>query len=140
MTWSIGLEDRGIVVTGGTGGIGKAIAGQFAAAGARVCVVDLDRADAAAVVAGLDRPARHLSVGVDLRDLTTHQATLEAALDAFGRFDVLVHAAAVLRRRASVEDVTEEDWDTQLDTNLKATFSLTVKRPVSCARKGTGGA
>ena len=46
----------------------------------------------------------------------------------FGSLDVLAHLAAVLRRRHDVSEVTEEDWDVQLDVNLKATFSSPARR------------
>lgn len=124
MPWTLELEGRGVVVTGAAGGIGRAIARQFSEAGARVLAVDVDHAASADVVAGLERPGEHAALGIDLTDLSAHASVLARALKAFGRFDVLAHAAAVLRRRASVEDVTEEDWDVQLDTNLKATFFL----------------
>ncbi len=124
MTWSIGLEGRGVVVTGAAGGIGRAIAGQFADAGAHVCAVDLDQDATEAVVAGIEAPERHLAVAADLRDLEGHEPMLRRALGSFGRLDVLAHAAAVLRRRDSLDEVTEDDWDFQIDVNLKATFFL----------------
>jgi len=124
MPWTLGLEGRGVVVTGAAGGIGRSIARQFSEAGARVLAVDLDSAACAEVVSALERPGEHAALGVDLADLSTHDSVLKRAMEAFGRFDVLAHAAAVLRRRGSVEEVTEEDWDLQLDTNLKATFFL----------------
>jgi NAD(P)-dependent dehydrogenase (short-subunit alcohol dehydrogenase family) len=124
MSWHLGLDDRGVVVTGGAGGIGTEVARAFAAAGARVAVVDVERAGPDDVVAALERPERHLAIGADLSDLSGHEAVLRRALDTFGRFDVLAHLAAVLRRRETIDDVTEEDWDIQIDVNLKTTFFL----------------
>jgi NAD(P)-dependent dehydrogenase (short-subunit alcohol dehydrogenase family) len=124
MSWGLGLDDRGVVVTGGAGGIGKEVARAFAAAGARVAVVDLEGAGPGDVVAALEQPGRHLAIGANLSDLSAHEVVLRRALDTFGRFDVLAHLAAVLRRRETIDDVTEEDWDVQIDVNLKTTFFL----------------
>jgi NAD(P)-dependent dehydrogenase (short-subunit alcohol dehydrogenase family) len=126
MSWSIasGLEGKGIVVTGAAGGIGEAIVAAFASAGAQVCAIDLRDQDLNRVVAQLPNTERHLAVSADLMDLASQERVLRQAMDTFGCFDVLAHAAAVLRRRHDIEDVTEDDWDFQLDVNLKATFFL----------------
>lgn len=124
MSWKLGLDDRGVVVTGGAGAIGREVVSAFASAGARVVAVDLDRERGEAVVAGLEAPERHLAIGADLGDLAAQEAVLRRVRDELGRFDVPAHLATVLRRRATIEDVTEENWDVQLDVNLKATFFL----------------
>ncbi len=124
MSWELGLEDRGVTVTGGAGGIGRAVAMAFARAGARTAVVDLDVERCEEVVASLEAPERHLAIGADLTDLTGQEEVLRRALDGFGRLDVLAHLAAVLRRRRTIDEVSEEDWDAQMDSNLKATFFL----------------
>jgi NAD(P)-dependent dehydrogenase (short-subunit alcohol dehydrogenase family) len=139
MSWELGLEDRGVVVTGGAGGIGCEVAKAFALAGARVAVVDLDRERCEAVVAGLDTPGRHLAIGADLGDLAAQEAVLRRVRDELGRFDVLAHLAAVLRRRETIDDVTEEDWDVQLDVNLKATFFLNRWAARLFREQGDGG-
>jgi len=108
--WSIGagLEQKGVLVTGAAGGIGREVARAFAAAGAYVLAADV-KADAVhEVVASLDGNS-HLAVGIDLRDLAGHQPLMRAGMERFGRLDVLAHAAAVLIRRQNVDDVTEED-------------------------------
>jgi NAD(P)-dependent dehydrogenase (short-subunit alcohol dehydrogenase family) len=139
MSWSLGLEDRGVVVTGGAGGIGKEVASAFAAAGARVAVVDLEQARPEEVVAGLERPERHLAIAADVSDLSAQDAILRRALDAFGRFDALAHLAAVLRRRRTIDEVTEEDWDVQIDVNLKTTFFLNRSASHLFREQGRGG-
>jgi NAD(P)-dependent dehydrogenase (short-subunit alcohol dehydrogenase family) len=139
MSWSLGLEDRGVIVTGGAGGIGRAVAGAFASADARVAVVDVDQSACDQVVAGLDRPERHLAIAADLTDLDGHERLLSVVIERFGRFDVLAHLAAVLRRRQNLDDVTEEDWDAQLDTNVKATFFLNRAVARTLRRQGRGG-
>jgi NAD(P)-dependent dehydrogenase (short-subunit alcohol dehydrogenase family) len=139
MSWELGLEDRGVVVTGGVGGIGRAVADAFASVGARAAVVDLDVARCEAVVAGLEQPERHLAIGADLSDLAAHDDILRRAAGAFGRLDVLAHLAAVLRRRRTIDDVTEDDWDAQIDTNLKVTFFLNRAAAHIFREQGHGG-
>jgi NAD(P)-dependent dehydrogenase (short-subunit alcohol dehydrogenase family) len=139
MSWELGLEDRGVVVTGGAGGIGREVAAAFASAGARVAVVDVDRERCEAVVAELETPDRHLAIGADLGDLAGQEAILRGVRDELGRFDVLAHLAAVLRRRETIDDVTEEDWDVQLDVNLKATFFLNRWAARLFREQGNGG-
>ena len=56
-----------------------------------------------------------------------------------GRLDVLAHVAAVLRRRGSIGEVTEDDWDAQLDTNLKAAFFLNRAVARLMRKQGRGG-
>jgi len=139
MSWRLGLEDRGVVVTGGAGGIGREVARAFAAAGARVAVADFEQAGPDEVVADLDRPERHLAISADLSDLSGQETVLRQALDRFGRFDALAHLAAVLRRRETIDDVTEEDWDVQIDVNLKTTFFLNRCASRLFREQGRGG-
>jgi NAD(P)-dependent dehydrogenase (short-subunit alcohol dehydrogenase family) len=140
MSWELGLDDRGVVVTGGAGGIGREVAAAYASAGARVAVVDLDQDACASVVAELDGgPERHLAVGASISDLDAQEAVLRRVQETFGRFDVLAHLAAVLRRRDTIDDVTEDDWDVQLDVNLKATFFLNRCAARLFRQQGTGG-
>lgn len=139
MSWELGLEDRGVVITGGAGGIGRAITIAFASAGAHTAVVDVDLARSEQVVAGLDEPERHLAIGTDLTDLDSHDLVLRRALETFGRLDVLAHLAAVLRRRPTIDDVTEDDWDAQIDTNLKVTFFLNRAASRIFREQGVGG-
>ena len=139
MTWDINLEGRGVVVTGGAGGIGREVAAAFASAGARVAVVDIDPTSVEEVVAGLESPERHLALTADLADLQAQEALLRAVFYEFGRLDVLAHLAAVLRRRGSIDEVTEEDWDIQIDVNLKATFFLNRWAARLFREQGRGG-
>lgn len=141
MTWSVGagLEGKGVVVTGAAGGIGREVVKGFAAAGARVCAVDLELAATQALLDGLDEPERHLAVAADLADLAGHESLLRRVIDELGRFDVLAHLAAVLRRRFTVDDVSEDDWDAQLDTNLKAAFFLHRTAARLMKEQGRGG-
>lgn len=135
----LGLEGRGAFVTGGAGGIGREVARALARAGARVAVVDVDQAACDAVVAELDRPGEHLALGADLVDLSGHQPLLERAVSEFGRLDILVCLAAVLRRRPSIDEVTEDDWDAQLTINLKSVFFLNRAAASIFREAGRGG-
>jgi NAD(P)-dependent dehydrogenase (short-subunit alcohol dehydrogenase family) len=135
----LGIEGKGVVVTGAAGGIGSATARMFADEGARVLAVDLEQDAVEAVVSTLAKPQQHLAVGADLRDLGGHDALLRRAVDAFGRFDILAHCAAVLRRRFTIDEVTEEDWDFQIGVNLKATFFLDRTAATLLKEQGRGG-
>jgi NAD(P)-dependent dehydrogenase (short-subunit alcohol dehydrogenase family) len=133
-----GLKGRRVLLTGAAGGIGKETALAFAAAGARVAAVDLDQAQADAVVASMEG-GPHVSLGHDLKPVAGHKALIERVAGEFGGLDVLVQTAAVLVRRNSVFDVSEADWDIQHEVNLKASFFLAQAAARAMVQAGKGG-
>jgi NAD(P)-dependent dehydrogenase (short-subunit alcohol dehydrogenase family) len=133
----LGIAGRGYIVTGAAGGIGRAVCRAFAAAGANVAAIDVDAQAVEAVVAELPGDGRHLPIACDLSDIAQHEGLVARVAAELGRLDGLAHLAAVLRRRSSIDEVTVEDWDTQIDVNLKATFFL--DRAVAAHLRGAGG-
>lgn len=140
MSWSVGagLEGKGVMVTGASGGIGRAVAEAFATTGAKVMAVDLDQARVDEVVAGFEGSG-HVGVGQDLRDLAGHATLVERARRQLGNLYVLANLAAVLRRRGGVDEITEDDWDFQHDVNLKANFFLCRAAAQAMVEQGQGG-
>lgn len=133
----LGIGGRGFIVTGAAGGIGRSVCHAFAVAGARVAAVDLDQSALDSLVAELPNADRHLPLAGNVAKIDSHRDLVETALDGLGRVDGLVHLAAVLRRRDSIDEVTVEDWDVQIDVNLKATFFL--NRAVAAHLRTAGG-
>ncbi len=118
---NFGLGTRVAIVTGGASGIGAAIAATFATKGARVAVLDVQRQAAEARAQGLG--AGHAALECDVRSRASVDAAVAAVLDRFGRIDILVNSAGVVRL-APAGDIAEEDWDLTLDVNLKGTFLM----------------
>lgn len=133
-----GLHDRHVVVTGATGGIGRATAQAFAEAGARVVAVDLHEEPLQELLGQLSGTG-HKACACNLADLSTHEKIFRQATDG-APFAALAHLAAMLIRRDSVSEISEEDWDTQHSVNLKATFFLNRAARDTFVRQGTGGA
>jgi NAD(P)-dependent dehydrogenase (short-subunit alcohol dehydrogenase family) len=140
MPWSVGagLESRGVLVTGATGGIGAAVTRAFATTGARVMAVDLDQARLDELVGVLEGDG-HVGLAWDLRDVSRHGELAERARAELGNLHVLASLAAVLRRRHSLDDITEEDWDLQHDVNLKSAFFLCRAAAKVMIEQGQGG-
>jgi NAD(P)-dependent dehydrogenase (short-subunit alcohol dehydrogenase family) len=132
-----GLEGRGVIVTGAAQGIGEATARAFADVGARVCAVDLREDVVRAVVETLPG-GPHQAVGMDLNELSAHAGLVENAVAVVGSLHAIVLAAGVLRREPFIE-VSEEAWDWQVDTNLKATFFLSRAAGEGMRAAGTKG-
>jgi len=133
-----GLEGKNIVVTGGSGGIGREVCLAFAAADSRVAVVDLDQAKVDAVLAEMPG-GPHLAIAHDLKPVADHKLLVDKVVSAFGSIDVLVCTAAVLIRRPTIFDVSEADWDLQHDINLKALFFLNQAVARVMKDQGRGG-
>ena len=140
MAWSVGagLEGKGVIVTGAGGGIGRAVTRAFASTGARVMAVDL-RQDAVDEVMGELEGDGHVGVGMDLAERGAAERLVTRARDELGNLYVLAHLAAVLRRRGSLDEVTDEDVDLQIDVNLKAAFYLCRAVGRALIEQGQGG-
>ncbi|MEJ2208902.1 MAG: 3-oxoacyl-[acyl-carrier-protein] reductase [Anaerolineae bacterium] len=118
------LGGKVAIVTGGSRGIGRAIALRLAAEGAHVVVNYRSNEGAAeevvAHIAGEGGQA--LAVQGDVSDPAQAQALVDAAKQAFGRIDILVNNAGTTRDTLIMR-MSEEDWDLVIDTNLKGTFN-----------------
>jgi NAD(P)-dependent dehydrogenase (short-subunit alcohol dehydrogenase family) len=117
------LKDKVAVITGGAGlnGLGFATARLMAAHGARVAVLDLDRANPATAAAQIG--AEHLGVVADVTDKASCVAAAAAVLKAFGRIDVLVNNAGITQP-AKTCDITGADYDRILDVSLRGTLYM----------------
>ena len=114
----IDLTGRVALVTGSTRGIGRAIARELVASGAKVAVVGRDLAKAEAVAEELGE-ARGFACDISVpSDVTMLIQTVE---DAFGSLDILVNNAGITKDNLMLR-MKDEDWDSVLDTNLRSAF------------------
>ncbi|WP_423226531.1 3-oxoacyl-[acyl-carrier-protein] reductase [Candidatus Amarolinea aalborgensis] len=132
------LQDRVALITGSARGIGRATALAFAAEGAQVIVCDMDAAGGEQTAADIRTAGgRALFVQVDVTDRASVDALVQAAQAHFGRIDVLVNNAGVLRDRSLLK-MTEQDFDFVINVNLKGVFNCTQAVAPLLAAQGSG--
>jgi NAD(P)-dependent dehydrogenase (short-subunit alcohol dehydrogenase family) len=131
------LDGKVVVVTGGTQGLGAAVARRAArlgAAGIVVCGRDRERGEAVREELGGDA----LFVEADLADVDSCQALIAACDERFGRVDGLVNAAG-LSTRGTLDDTSPELWDRLFAVNARAPFLLMQQAARLMRRAGRGG-
>jgi 3-oxoacyl-[acyl-carrier protein] reductase len=111
------FKDRVALITGGGRGIGAATAQRFGEEGARVVVSDMDLAPAEEVA----KPLQGLAVACDVTDRESVEAMVSRATSELGRLDILVCCAGIIRDNLLFK-MSDEDWDSVIDTHLKGTF------------------
>lgn len=134
------LEDKVVIITGASRGIGKSIAEECVKQGAKVAFTYLSSVEKAQA---LEKELAELG-GVakgfksDASKFDEAQALVDQVVEAFGTVDVLVNNAGITRDTLLMR-MTEEQWDEVMNTNLKSAFNLTkaVQRPMLKARKGS---
>ena len=129
------FEGRTAIVTGGAGGIGGATAHAFVRSGAKVLVADLDGARAQTFAGSLGDDAK--SHAVDVRDPESVASMVDAALDAWGKVDILVHCAGIGIEK-HIFETTLEDWNRIIAVNLTGTFLVAREVAKPMARAGYG--
>jgi NAD(P)-dependent dehydrogenase (short-subunit alcohol dehydrogenase family) len=133
------FKDKVVIVTGAGKGIGRASAVAFAAEGASVTIADIDKVAGAETQKIIqDAGGKALFVEGDIADETYVKHVVQATVSEFGGIDVLHNNAGVVRY-GTVVDLSVEDWDFQININLRATF-LTCKYCIPEMRKRGGGA
>jgi len=128
------LDGRVAIVTGAGRGIGRSVALLLASEGAWVVVNDLggavdgsgrDSGPAHRVMAEIgEAGGKAIASGADISDFSAAEGLIGAAIEEFGRLDVLVNAAGILRDRM-VFNMTELEWDDVIRVHLKGTFNTT---------------
>ena len=133
------LEGKVAIVTGASRGLGRAIAEDLALHGAKVVVnYHSSAASAAEVVQGIvSRGGAATAVSSDVSQFDAAKELIKATLDIYGQVDILVNNAGTTRDML-VPMMTEADWDTVLDTNLKSVFNCckAVLRPMMRRKQG----
>ena len=121
------LAGKAAVITGGDSGIGRAVALAFAREGADVLISYLseesDAKETARVVEASGR--RCVAIPGDIQDEAHCRAIIDRAVEEFGKVDILVNNAAFQMTRESIEEISTDEFDRTLKTNLYAMFWLT---------------
>ncbi len=119
------LNERIAIVTGAGRGIGKSIALTLAREGAKVMINDIDIKTAKEVTKEIKNMGRNsLAFQVDVSNSKEVNRMVEFIQQEFGRIDILVNNAAIIKR-GTIDDLSEEDWDRVIEVNLKGTFNCT---------------
>jgi NAD(P)-dependent dehydrogenase (short-subunit alcohol dehydrogenase family) len=121
------LTGKAAVITGGDSGIGRAVAIAFAREGADVLISYLDEHEDAEDTAKYVEEAgrRCVLVAGDLADRAHAKTIIPKAVEAFGKVDILVNNAAFQKSHATLDEVSDDEWDHTVAVNLSAMFTLT---------------
>lgn len=134
------LQGKAAIVTGAASGIGRAIALALSREGAELVLADIDVAGCEQTLARM-RTARADAQGVvvraDASQYTDHEATVNAALDAFGGLDIAVNNAGIGGEAKITGEVGPEDWRRVIDVNLNGVYyAMHAQLPALLARGG----
>ena len=117
------LSGKSAVITGGSKGLGFAMAAGLASAGAKVMLVNRNTADGtkAAQELASDFGVKAISFGADITDRAQTEAMAKVALDAFGQIDILINSAGI-NIRGPIDEVTPEDFNKVMNVNVNGTW------------------
>jgi len=134
------LDGKVAIVTGGSRGIGRAIALGLAEAGADIVLTSRKLPDLETVAGEVEALGRKaLPVAANIRHIEEHESVVKATLERFGKIDILVNNAGTNVSYSSVFSVDEKAWDITMGLNLKAVFFLTQRVTAQMRDQGTGG-
>lgn len=132
------LDGKVALVTGASGGLGAAIAKGLAEAGADVACHCRNESDAAETCSFIESAGgRTGSVAGDMSDKEVPKRLVDEVIQKFGRIDILINNAGMIRRTPAV-DFSEEDWSTVIEVNLSSVFRLSQAAGRKMIEQGSG--
>ncbi len=132
------MQDRVAIVTGGAGGLGRAVAHKLGESGASLFIADAVRDGIDGVIRELRaKNVKTAGCAVDVRDPGSVQAMVDACMAAFGRVDYLITCAGIFTH-SLVEDMPFKTWQDTIDINLTGTFLCIRKTAPEMLRAGFG--
>jgi len=132
------LDHKVALITGGTSGIGEATAHLFAAEGACVAITGRNEKRGHSITGQiLEKGSKAIFIRTDVRKADECHRAVEETARAFGRFDILFNNAGLFYPHTTL-DCTEEEWDLQIDVNLKGTFLMSKFALPHMIRQGSG--
>jgi len=118
------LQNKVALITGGTSGIGEATAYLFAKEAAAVAITGRNETRGHAITAQiLESGGKAIFIRTDVRKAAECNRAVAETLQSFGRFDILFNNAGTYYPQTTLE-CSEEEWDLQIDINLKGTFLM----------------
>jgi NAD(P)-dependent dehydrogenase (short-subunit alcohol dehydrogenase family) len=132
------LDGKVAFITGASSGIGRAAAIKLAQEGAKVALIDVKEENAKVVEESIVKSGGSaLIVECDIANPEEMERSYQKVVDAWGKVDIVFANAGINGVMAPIEDLTPEDWDETINTNLKGTF-LTVKYAIPHMKKHGG--
>jgi len=116
------FKDQVVYITGGTRGIGRALAERFLAEGAKVAVTGRNAANAAGLVEAFGATGRLLVIESDAKSLEGINSSIDETEISFGPLDICILNAGGVRESTVVVDMSDEEWQHELDLNLNHVF------------------
>lgn len=132
---AISVGGKVVIVTGGAGEMGSAIARRLASEGARVVIADI--ADGSALAEELSKDGEAVYVRTDVTSQDSTEAMAQAAIDAYGRIDAIVNNAGLFTAKPW-DDLTLDDWRERFAVNVEGTY-LTTRAVVPAMTEQGGG-
>tara|TARA_Y100001972_G_C7656917_1_gene330857 strand:- start:870 stop:1580 length:711 start_codon:yes stop_codon:yes gene_type:complete len=132
------INEKVVLITGGSKGIGYGIAEALKREGAKVAITSRSQSSADKAIGSLNKISGGAALGIeaDVRDLESQKNAVKKVLDKWGKLDVLV-ANAGLGHFASIEELTKDQWNETIDTNLTGVF-YSIKASLKALKKTEG--
>jgi 2-deoxy-D-gluconate 3-dehydrogenase len=130
------IKDKVAIITGSSTGLGQGMTKGFIEAGAKVAGVSPEGNEQTAKI--VMYPDNFLDITADLSEMSSIDYILDATLERFGRIDILINNAGIIRREDSL-DFSEKNWDDVINVNLKAVFFMAQAVAKQFVKQKSGG-
>ncbi len=121
------VSEKVVVITGGSSGIGYGLAQVFAQAGSKVVIVNRNKKNGESAANSIKKKGgKAISISTDVVSKNAVKEMFKEVVGIFGRVDVVINSAGIIIRKLS-QEMSEEEWDFQIDVNLKGVYNSCVE-------------